>query len=94
MASTTTVNTKTPGKSVEVVLSDESAAYYRKQKVIIYKRDVLRLDLMPNGCRVVFNSDSRFDLTVDSVSDIDGVNPSTNEELYNLLNTIIEDNLV
>lgn len=95
-----TIETSTAGKSVLVSLGSASPAF-GKTKSLIFKGDVRRLDRTDDGSLVLLSDGTRFDLSLlpfeeggAPVGSVDGVTPTDEDNLFDLLKAIIETNLI
>lgn len=88
------INTKTAGKSIEILFNDLSTQpNIGMSSAIIYRGNVIRLERNPDGALVVISELVKFDLAFEIVDTVNGESVNDNDELYQLLDEVITSNI-
>lgn len=89
------VTVKTTDKSIEIAFNDLSEQPgVLMHSAIIYKGQPVRLERNDDGVEVVLHGEAKLDLNYNIVDTIDGVAVNDNDQLYQLLDTIITTTIV
>ena len=80
------------GLSAIVKLNDLAAAY-EIDKIIMYKGGVSRIDRNIDGTKVFLRDGDDVTFNLGLVSEIEGVQPTSEDDLFERINTLISQNL-